>query len=161
MKSKIALTIGVMTAVAIGAAVIEKVVVNSAEVTIREKDNNLSKKISSAAKGATLDVIEKKGDFLKVALAGKEGWIRKSDLEPRKIGKSTGSIIGSALAGDGSAGEMEDAGAGKGLLKGAEDYARSVGVDPKRVDAIRDRTKRIVDNGEYEKFAAEGKVGAR
>lgn len=161
MKSKTAALIMLTSAVAVGAMVAETVVVKSAEVTLRDKPSTLAKKVTAAPRDTSLNVITRQGEYIRVSANGQEGWIRSKDLEPLKVGKSGGSVLASAVAGDANAGEAQEAGAGKGLMNGAEDYARSVGVDPKKIDALRDRRKRIIDSGEWEKFAAEGKVGAR
>ncbi|MBC7782550.1 MAG: SH3 domain-containing protein [Burkholderiales bacterium] len=161
MKSKTAMLIMLTSAVAVGAMVAETVVVKSAEVTLRDKPSTLAKKVTAAPRDTSLNVITRQGEYIRVSVNGQEGWIRSKDLEPLKVGKSGGSVLASAVAGDANAGEAQEAGAGKGLMNGAENYARSVGVDPKKIDALRDRRKRIIDSGEWEKFAAEGKVGAR
>ena len=150
------IAIGLLGCSAIALAAAETLTVESSSVTLRAAADKYSASAGEIKKGTTLDVIEKRSGFAKVLVNGKEAWVRISDLKPRvAVG------VNASGAGDtgGPAGSVADASAGKGLGPNAEQYARSKGGNPKQIDALIDRRNRLIDSGDWAKFAAEGNVG--
>ena len=126
-------------------------------IVIREGKSGFANEVFTAKKGDQLTVLAREGPWLKVQLGDKQGYVFENAMSKKKVGAGQG--LGDMMAGGDSTSGMNTAAAGKGLDKIAEDYAQNKNMDPKVVDAMIDRNKRITE-AERQAFMAEGNVGA-
>lgn len=153
-------TLVLLAALGLGAVAMAEVLeVKSAQVAIRQRDSNLAKLEATAPRGAKLTVLERRGNYAKVEYQTKQGWVKLSELEPPKSDKPTG--IASIFKDDNQAGAAQESAASKGLEKETLAYSQSAHLDPAPLQRLIDRRKKIIDSGEWQAFADEGKVGAR
>ncbi len=133
----------------------EILTVESSGVPIRAVPDIYARAIEIAPKNASLTVLEKQEKFARVTYGDKQGWVRLSDLKPRRdVSANAAAAGGTAMAG-----AAEDSAAGKGLGSNAEKYAKSKGGDAREIDVLIARRNELIDTGAVAKFAAEGHVG--
>lgn len=154
MKHKWSL-IALAAAAAIAVAA-ETLKVERDEVALRGTPDAYGPAIKTMPKGTTLNVIEQNKTFAKVDFNGTVGWVRLKDLKPREnVGANA-----SATGGINPSGDVGEVGAGKGLGDRAEAYGKAVGGDSTKIDTLIDLRQKQIDSGAWQKWAAEGKVGA-
>jgi hypothetical protein len=156
-KRIIAVTAALSAAVALGAAMMETVQIESASVALRAKSGRAQPLVAELSKGQTAEVLERSGKWLKLKAGEHVGWAHEADLKPRNKAFSGTAVVVRDL----TAGGVEEGAAGKGVGEGASVYAKSQGMNPAPLDGLVARRKQIVDSGEWVRFAEEGKVGVR
>lgn len=158
-------TLVLLAALGLGAAAMAEVLeVKSAQIAIRQKDSNLAKLEATAPRGAKLTVLERKGNYARVQYEVKpddvkQGWVKLSELEPPKAEKPN--VIASIFKDDNQSGAAQESAASKGVGSETLAYSQSANLDPKPLDRLVERRKRIIDSGELQAFVDEGKVGAK
>ena len=133
----------------------EQVFVNRPALQIRETKGPVGV-VATAKKGDALTVIAREGNWLKVRLGDKEGYVMANSISAKQVKGGPGA--GDLLAGGSQADEASAAAAAKGLRPEARDYAKAKNLDPKIVDQMMERNTAITA-AEWTAFAREGNVG--
>lgn len=127
------------------------------EVALRGTPDTYGKAIATMPKGTTLNVVEQNKSFAKVDFNGTVGWVRLKDLKPRENVANNDAGAGRGL---GDAAPGYEVGAGKGLGDRGTAYGKAVGGDATKIDKLIVLRQDQIDSGAWQKWAAEGKVGA-
>lgn len=152
-KRVITITAALSAAVALGAAMLEIMTVQRASVAVRVGKGRATTLVTEVTRGQTVEVLERSGNWVKLKSGDKTGWSHKADLEPKK--QAEGNIKVGGL----QVGEVEEAGAGKGVGADAKIYAKQSGASTEPLEKLQKRRDAITDKGEWMKFAQEGNVG--
>lgn len=148
-----------LAAVCIAAAA-ETVYVQTASVAIRQEMSSLGREVVRVRRGASLQVLERQGVWLKVQFTDNKGqtyigYCMASALSPKPVEDGVFESLGS---GGGDADVPSASLAGKGLLAEAETYATSKNLNPaaanKMVEIRNSLTPEML-----RAFQQQGKVG--
>lgn len=134
-----------------------------ADTKVMEQDSAQSKALQVLDAGTPVEVVEKSAKFYKVSLpGGKEGWIFKFKLSAEApSGDSGGGNVLDTLGGKQQIAARES-GSGssiRGLSPMAEKDAKSKGVSPENIQAVKQMESFRVNPEELNKFLQEGRLG--
>ncbi len=135
----------------------EEVFVKSPKASVRAGKGPAHEEVASVKQGQPLEVIKRDGKWIKVRVAGKEGYIFENTVSAEKVSESNSDLSAFLKAGKASA--ATDALAAKGIDEEAEKWARAGSMDSAPLKKLMEETKKI-SGAEWEAFAADGKVGA-
>jgi len=156
MMAVVAGVIGVMSA----GVLAESIWIKSEVVEIRSGKGAVYPVVATVKKGSELTVVERDGKWIKVSVPGAagaaatEGYVFETAISVTKVDKGGGMFDN--MGGS----KMDTAAAAKGLQPTAESYAAGKRLDSGPLNRLIAANKEI-DPKEYERFTAEGKVGAK
>lgn len=152
-----ALMLGVAMAGA-GVALAEDVVVQVQSVSIRSGKGSMYPPIGEATNQQRLEIVERQADgWLKVRLAGKDGYVKEAALKPRSPSLFSGASSGmNALTGNNP--DVGASAAARGIKDDATQYASSKGYNTAALQTMIDNRKRVAGE-RWVQFTQEGKVG--
>jgi uncharacterized protein YgiM (DUF1202 family) len=131
--------------------------IKSEVVEIRAGKGAIYPVVATAKKGQELTIVDREGKWLKVTVPGAagaaptEGYVYETAISPTKVSGGGGLSTGT---------QLNTAAAAKGLQPSAENYAAGKRLDSgplNRLIAFRNG----ISPQEWEKFMADGKVGAQ
>lgn len=156
-KCRTALLLGLALTGA-GVAMAEDVVVQVQSLTIRSGKGSMYPSIGEATNNQHLEVIEHQADgWLKVRLAGKEGYVKQSALTPRSPGMFSGASSGmNALTGNNS--DAGAAAAARGIKDDVAQYAASKNYNTAALEQMIANRNRVAGQ-RWIQFTQEGQVG--
>lgn len=141
----------------------QTVYIKKHKTKIMEAPSPKSKIIAVVSAGISLKIIDKKGKFFNVKLpGGKKGWVFKFKVTQKKPPKEKKGDDLFALLSDGrkiSADEASTGGSIRGLNKISERYAKSKGIRPEHIQAVKNMENFKVTSKELELFMSEGRLG--
>lgn len=129
------------------------------DAVLRKSKTTVSAVVAQLKKGETLDVVKREDKWLFGQAQGKQGWAHESWI---KDGGSFASALKSAdvaVTGNAQAAAAGEGAAAKGLGPTARQFAASKGYSGAELDKLVALRTKIIDSGEWEQFAREGKVG--
>jgi hypothetical protein len=154
MMQSIAVTIAIAGSLALADQVkVEK------DAVLRKSKTTVSAVVAPLKKGEMLEVTRREDKWLFGQAQGKQGWAHESWI---KDGGSFAGVLKSAdvaVTGDARAAAAGEGAAAKGLGPTARQFAASKGYSGAELDRLVSLRTRIIDSGEWEQFAREGKVG--
>ena len=155
-----AAVVAAMVGLAGSVAFAESIWIKSEVVEIRSGKGAVYPVIATVKKGQELTVVEHEGKWLKVNVPGAadgaaQGYVFENSISPTKVSGGGGLFSGVNAGGS----EMGTAAAAKGLQPTAENYAAGRRMDSGPLNRLIAQRKAI-DPKEWERFTAEGKVGA-
>lgn len=157
IRCRMALMLG-LALIGAGVAVAQEAVVQVQSVVIRSGKGSMYPSIGEATNNQRLEVIERQADgWLKVRLAGKEGYVKESALKPRSP-----SMFGDASAGmNALTGNTSDVGAtaaARGISDDANKYAASKKYNTAALEQMVANRNRVAGE-RWVQFTQEGRVG--
>ncbi len=143
----------------------ESLFVKSDRTKLQAEASSRSEVVVVLKKGDQVQVIEKGARFFKVSTsAGAEGWVFKFKLKAKSSSGSSsggGGNLFSAVGGKQSfsANESSSASSIRGLSPTATNYAKSSGVSPEMVEAVKFMEQLQATDAELERFQKDGRLG--
>ncbi len=139
------------------------VYVKKIKTKITEKPSPRSKIVAVIGPGTPLEIIEKKGKYYYVKLSNnKKGWVFKFKVSTKKPAKESGdNELFALLVGERKvkADEASTGGSIRGLSKISERDAKSRGIKPEHIQAVKNMENFKVSPEELESFQQEGRLG--
>lgn len=157
IRSRTALLLGLALAGA-GVAMAEDIVVQVQAVAIRSGKGSMYPPVAQAANQQRLEIVAREPEgWLKVKIAGKEGYVKESALKPRSPSMFGGASSGvNALTGNNP--DVGASAAARGIKDDAAKYASSKGYNTAALDQMIANRDRVAGE-RWVQFAQEGKVG--
>jgi uncharacterized protein YraI len=142
------------------AALAEDVVVKLSAVSVLSGKTARSEKVAQVRQGQRLEVVGREGSWLKVKVGDRTGYVHENSVGGS--GGSTGGLssgLAKLTGGDSAASSASSAEAGRGLEESAK-WAQAKGMNTSGLDRMI-ALRNAVNDGDWQKFAADGKDGAK
>ena len=120
-------------------------------VDLRSDGNSAANVVAPAKKGDKAVVVERNGNWVRVNLNGKEGWVGADSLSARPVKADT-----MLFGGNGSV-ESSSGAAGKGLEPITEDYGRARNLSRAGVDEMV-AIRKSITGAQLKSFVTEGNI---
>lgn len=144
---------------AVAAAIAEEVVVQVQSVTIRKGKGSMYGVAGEATYQQKLTVLERQADgWLKVQIAGAEGFVRESALVARRTSSGVGKASGAAMAASGEPSDTGAAAAARGLKPLSVELAGANGQSTAALEQLIQNRSRVVGEP-WIQFCQQGQVG--
>jgi len=115
--------------------------------------------VARLQQGDAVNVLERAGNYYRVSVGGKEGWVYYNKLAAQKPEDVAALLALSPSAGAVSLAEIEAGGALRGLSPTAQNYARQAALPDWAVRAVERAQALSVSDRELAAFAREGRLG--
>lgn len=138
----------------------ETMYVKKSGTELRESDSAQSATLKTLDKGASVDVVQKKGKFYQVSTSGGDkGWIfmfKLSSTAPASGGGELDGMVGSQKV---AASQSTSGSSIRGLSPVSEDHAKSKGISQSDIDAVKKMERQTASVSDVEQFLAGRKLG--
>jgi uncharacterized protein YgiM (DUF1202 family) len=141
-------------AVALGAAAAAVVYVNAERLDVVDKKRSVAKTVTTVDRNAALNVIAQEGNWYKVEVGGKQGYVFASAVSTSP-GAAKGKGVALSAVKGGSVPQLESAAAVKGLGDGTRQYAIAGGLKTTGLEELI-RRREAVTSTEFDQFIATG-----
>ena len=141
----------------IGAAMAEEVTVQVQTLVVRSGKGSMYPPVGQAKKDQKLAVTERQGDWLKVKIDGKDGFVKETALRPAGATGLSAAMEGAANLTGGTS-DVGASAAARGLTDDAEGYASAKGMSTAGVEQMIKNRDRVAGQRWIE-FTKEGRVG--
>lgn len=130
------------------------------DAVLRKGKSTISPVVAPVQKGQVLPIVSRDGKWIQSDSQGQRGWAHESWLK-EEGGNFLASLSGAgvAVSGGAQASAATDAAAAKGLGPTARRFAATKGLRSVQLEKLMKLRADVIDSGEFERFAREGKVG--